>query len=1524
MQLETILDRPDVPVDVKDTIKSYLVEQKQLKETQQELGLQIHQTLDSMGDAIHVVDTDMRFLLFNKAFKQWNKDLGLKEDVIGLRVDEVFPFLSDTTIDEYNQVFSNGKPLVKEEHTIIQEREFITETQKIPVFVEGTVTQIVTVVKDITEYKQAMIALQESEEKYRNLIERANDGISIVQDSLIKFVNPSLAKMTGYTFEEIESTPFMKYVHPDVISDVNNRYERRMAGKSVPSIYETKLVLKNGKMLEVEINAGIITYQGKPADLAIIRDISERKQVEQALRESEEKYRTILENIEDGYYEVDLIGNFTFFNDSTCRIHGYSSDELMGMNNREYTDEQTSEMVFKTFNSVYRTGEPTKIFAYEIKRKDGTKRVNEASVSLITDLTGKPTGFRGIIRDITERIAVERALRESEENYRTILENIEDGYYEVDLAGNFVFFNDSICNILGYPREEILGMNYKRYSDDKITPLVFETFNTVYRTGEPKKAFNWEAIRRDGTRRNVEASVSLISDSEGHPSGFRGIIRDVTERMEVEQALRESEARYRRLIDLSPDAITLTDLEFNITEVNQQAIKMRGAKNANELIGKNGIEVIVPEDRQQAIENAQRTLQEGMISNFEYRLLRQDGSVYPAELSAALITDEKDNPFAFISIVRDITDRKRTEEALKESEQQFRVISERTMMGVCILQDEVIKYANQALSDIFECTIEEMLNWKPNESAKVIHPEDRPFVTEQGRKKQLGEEDIVTNYSYRVVPRDGDIKWVDNYSKTIIYMGKTADLVTLVDITERKKAEEALRDSKEKYQMLVEKMQEGVLLEDPKGKISFVNPRTAELLGYSEEELLGKHWSYIVPEEYFDQVTIETGRRSEGIGSNYEASLLAKDGQQIPVIITSTPVSSTTGEFDGVLTVFTDITERKLGEKKLHESALKYRTILETIEEGYYEVDLTGNFTFYNDSICKFLGYTKDELLGMNFRQYMDEETAKMVFETYNTVFRTGEPSKLFNFEVIRKDKKKMFNEASVSLITNSDGEPTGFRGIVRDITERYEMERALDEERVKYQMLLEKLEEGVTLEDTEGIITFTNPKTLETLGYTEEELLGQHWSFIVPESEHDKSSVETAKRVKGISSIYESKMITKNGIIYPVIVTATPIFSNTGEFQGVLVLSTDITERKRVEEELKQSEEKYSNLFHYSNDAIILHDLDGKIIDVNQKTLDLFGYTKSEILQIKIPSLHPPEMIEASRNQFERIVEDGFVTFEISFMKKNGEVIPADVSSSLFTIGGQKVIQGIVRDITERKKAEQALQQVKLEEERYHAMMSHFINNDMQKIINNLELLSLMYDSKLELDTGLITKVIHVASGSSKTIDLVNKIFEVLQSPFIRSIHKVELVDIINEVVSELPAFSQLVNIDKKNLEASIFVDIHLKDVFTELLLFILSAYTRSTKTSIDIKGLHRNQYFCIIINDYCSEPLSQEIISKLSGKITDKWEIIGHNIGIALASVIMQYFGGSLEIYPSELKGNEFQLLFPLELIKNTSEIT
>lgn len=280
--------------------------------------------------------------------------------------------------------------------------------------------------------------------------------------------------------------------------------------------------------------------------MAIKRELKEAKNREKQrraegfLRQSEEKYRNILENIEDGYYEVDLAGNFIFFNDSMCRILGYSKYEMMGMNNRQFTDKYNSKKLYQTFNKVYKTGSPAKEFDWEIIGKDGTQRYIEASVSLLQDASGKKTGFRGIAHDITQRKQAEEELKRSEEKYRTILEDIREGYYEIDLAGNFTFFNDTVCRVMGYAREELMGMNSQQYTDKEELKKIFEAYNKVYTTGEPNKEVSWQIMGKDGSKKYVEGFISLLKDSSGKPKGFRGIAHDITARKLAEAKLQQT------------------------------------------------------------------------------------------------------------------------------------------------------------------------------------------------------------------------------------------------------------------------------------------------------------------------------------------------------------------------------------------------------------------------------------------------------------------------------------------------------------------------------------------------------------------------------------------------------------------------------------------------------------------------------------------------------------------------------------------------------------------------------------------------------------------------------------------------------------------------------------------------------------------------------------------------------------------------------------------------------------------------
>jgi len=286
-------------------------------------------------------------------------------------------------------------------------------------------------------------------------------------------------------------------------------------------------------------------------------DMTEKEGLEKVKATVEDKYRTIMDDMKESYYEVNLDGNFTFFNDALWRQLGYSRGELMGMNYRVYTRAEQIKEQLEIYKRVYSTGEPNESCIQEQLRKDGKLILVETSVFPLRNNSGKIVGFRGISRDITERLQMEEALRLSGERYRTILQEIEEGYYEVDLQGNFTFANDAACRQLGYSREELIGLNYKAYVPKEDVKNVYRTWNKVFRTGESVKSFPFATIKKDGTQIYLENSISPIKNKEGKIIGFRSISRDITERKQFEQKLSEM-ATHDSLTGL-PNRVLLSD-----------------------------------------------------------------------------------------------------------------------------------------------------------------------------------------------------------------------------------------------------------------------------------------------------------------------------------------------------------------------------------------------------------------------------------------------------------------------------------------------------------------------------------------------------------------------------------------------------------------------------------------------------------------------------------------------------------------------------------------------------------------------------------------------------------------------------------------------------------------------------------------------------------------------------------------------------------------------------------------------------
>ena len=392
---------------------------------------------------------------------------------------------------------------------------------------------------------------------------------------------------------------------------------------------------------------------------------SELKQMEAELRESEEKYRNILENIEDGYFEVDRAGDFTYFNTSLCRILGYSREEMSVMNYKVLTDAENVKNVFQAFNEIYVTGIPSKGFEWEAIRKDGAKRCVEVSVSLIVKPGEKPTRFRGIARDITDRKQAEGKLLESEEKYRNILESIEDGYFEVDISGNFTFFNNSVCRILENTRAELMGMNNRKYTDKENSQILYQAFNKVFRTEEPSTGVDYEIIRKDGTKLYIQSSVSLIRNTSGHPIGFRGIMRNITERKQAQEALQASAERYRRIVETSSEGIWILNEEGRTTFVNKRIADMLGDA-PEEMLGKRVNSFMFEEDLE---DHELRTdlRRRGLEEVFERRFRRKDGTTIWNIVSSSPLLDSQGRFTGSFAMFTDITERKRAEEKLQDT-----------------------------------------------------------------------------------------------------------------------------------------------------------------------------------------------------------------------------------------------------------------------------------------------------------------------------------------------------------------------------------------------------------------------------------------------------------------------------------------------------------------------------------------------------------------------------------------------------------------------------------------------------------------------------------------------------------------------------------------------------------------------------------------------------------------------------------------------------------------------------------------
>lgn len=514
------------------------------------------------------------------------------------------------------------------------------------------------IARNVTEKIKTERALRQSEESYRSLLETAPDAIAInrLKDGLYLEVNRAFCQQTGYTVQEtIGRTVFdlNLYVDPEDRHQLLQPLEEQGRVDGLEMRYRDK----NGAINHYLVSATALRFKGEECILVIATNINAIKKTQQALQESEGKYRTILESMEEGYYEVDLAGNFNFFNEAECRIHGFSFQEMKGLNIRKLSPPETSREVSKIYHQIYKTGVPANIIDYEIICKDGSKKILETSASLLKNRAGAPVGFYGISRDVTERRNIEKALRESEEKYRNILDKMEEVYVEVDLAGDMTFFNPAMCKSFGRSPGEMLGLNYREYTTEEGAAKLFSIFNQVFETGIPNQLFEFDVLRTDGDVRLLEGSVSLLRNTEGEPVGFHGIMRDRTERKKAELALRESEEKYRLLVENANDGICI--LQDGVVQFsNPRTLELTGYSK-EELARRPFMALVEARDQETFLKNQATINEKNRSQIYAFRMINRQREPLWVELNGIPIVWEG-RP-AILNFLRDITPQKRME-----------------------------------------------------------------------------------------------------------------------------------------------------------------------------------------------------------------------------------------------------------------------------------------------------------------------------------------------------------------------------------------------------------------------------------------------------------------------------------------------------------------------------------------------------------------------------------------------------------------------------------------------------------------------------------------------------------------------------------------------------------------------------------------------------------------------------------------------------------------------------------------------
>jgi PAS domain S-box-containing protein len=905
---------------------------------------------------------------------------------------------------------------------------------------------MVSIRMDITELKQREEELRKSEERFRGLAEGSIQAIIVHRLFNPLFVNQAFVDMFGYaSAEEVLAIDMrdLPYIAPTERERLMGYAHARLRGEPAPSRFRFEGLRKDGTPVWAEVVASTVKWDGELAILGTYTDITDLVKSEEAHRKSEEKYR----NLVDGSIQGILVHRDfkpLFVNQAYAKVFGYeTAEEIIELGSLEKILQPAERARVTAIKNTRMKGEPAPAqYEFQGIGKDGTA-VWIDSINSVIEWDGQPAILSTQV-NVTERKLAAQALRASEERYRRLVEHSLQGMVVVREEA-VIFANRAEAEMFGFTSpDEMIGTSFNdRIAPEELDRLV-EYRRKRLRGERAPNRYEFRGIRKDGRTVWVEVLADAIL-WEGQPA-VQAVHLDITERKLAEHALLESETRFRTLVEGSIQGI-LVHRGFKPLFVNQAYADIFGYPSREAALAVPDITgTFVPEQLDWARQRNQDQLEGKRVPLIvEREAVRADGAIAWVEVLPTVI--EWEGEPAFLVSYVDITERKRGEQVLRESEQRFRDLVEGSLEGIIIHRDFKPLFVNEAMAGI--CGYESPGEMLGLESTLQVHaPQERERVRAYYHARIKGEE-APARYEAQWLRKDGRAVWVAVQSRLIEWKGAPAVQSTVIEITERRRAEEELRSSRELLQTVFDALPLWVSVKNKEGYYLMVNRKRVLDSGISAEEYQGRHTLDLdyAPRELLEQM-LEYDRRAMESGVAVmvpEFSLRLPNGRTNIHRAVKVPLRGEGEKIVGTVSVSEDVTERRRAEEELRSSRELLQTVFDALPLWVSVKNKEGYYLMVNRKRQVETGLTADQYRRLHTLQlpYATEEILRETVRRDRRVIETGEALD-FEYEMLLPDGRFRIHHTFKLPLRGPRGEIVGVVAVAEDITERKMLEDQL------------------------------------------------------------------------------------------------------------------------------------------------------------------------------------------------------------------------------------------------------------------------------------------------------------------------------------------------------------------------------------------------------------------------------------------------------------------------------------------------